>query len=121
MVFEISKMLSPDVYNHPVAEIELIETHISWVVLTGEFAYKIKKPVNFGFLDFSTLDKRRRYCEQELQLNRRLAPSIYLEVVSISGTSDKPVISTEICEDKAFEYAVKMRQFPQSTQLDNIC
>ena len=73
MSFDISKMLSPEVYDHPVKTIELIETHISWVVLTGDFAYKIKKPVNFDFLDFSTLEKRHIFCEQELRLNSRLA------------------------------------------------
>jgi len=120
MKFEISSMLNPDVYDHPVSEIELIETHISWVVLTGNFAYKIKKPVDFGFLDFSTLDKRKEFCEQELQLNRRLAADIYLEVVSISGTTDKPEISVGLDESEAFEVAVKMKQFPQSAQFDNL-
>ena len=109
-------MLEPDVYDHPVSHLELIETHISWVILTGDFAYKIKKPVNFGFLDFSTLEKRHICCDQELRLNRRLAPDIYLDVVSIVGTREQPVISGH---GKAFEYAVKMVQFPQSAQLDH--
>jgi len=117
MSFDISKMLSPEVYDHPVKTLELIETHISWVVLTGDFAYKIKKSVNFGFLDFSTLEKRRMFCEQELRLNSRLASAIYLDVVSITGTFEKPVITTN---GEAFEYAVKMRQFPQSAQLDHM-
>jgi aminoglycoside phosphotransferase family enzyme/predicted kinase len=117
MEFNILNMLNPDVYDHPVREIELIETHISWVILTGKFVYKIKKPVNFGFLDFSTLEKRKTFCEQEVDLNRRLAPDIYLGVVSISGTVDKPIVSAK---GKVFEYAVKMRQFPQSSQLDNM-
>ena len=85
-------MLNTDVYDHSVKKLELIETHISWVILTGEFAYKIKKPVNFGFLDFSTLDKRRGFCEQEIRLNRRLASGIYLEIVTIAGTPDNPVL-----------------------------
>jgi len=110
-------MLQPNAYDHPVGTIELIETHISWVVLTGSFAYKIKKPVDFGFLDFSTLEKRQQLCEQEVQLNRRLAPGIYLEVVPITGTQEKPKISAQ---GEAFEYAVKMLQFPQSAQLDNM-
>ncbi|MEH6456554.1 MAG: AAA family ATPase [Cocleimonas sp.] len=118
--FRISKMLHPDVYDHAVGKIELIETHISWVVLTGDFVYKIKKPVDFGFLDFSTLAKRKEFCEQEFQLNRRLAPDIYLGVVSINGTIDKPVISKGLDNDKSFEYAVKMKQFSQSSQLDNM-
>ena len=116
MNFDIEKMLSWHVYNHSVKNILLIETHISWVLLTGDFAYKIKKPVNFGFLDFSTLEKRRACCEEELRLNRRLAPAIYLDVVAISGTKEKPVISNE---GEVLEYAVKMIQFPQAAQLDH--
>ena len=74
----ITALLNPALYDHPVLNIQLIETHISWVILTGPYAYKIKKPVNLGFLDFSTLEKRKYYCEEELRLNRRLAPEIYL-------------------------------------------
>ena len=114
-------MLNADAFDHPVSKIELIETHISWVILTGDFVYKIKKPVNFGFLDFSTLEKRHEYCEQEVILNSRLASELYLGVVSISGTAEKPVINGEgnNGEENIFEYAVQMRQFPQSAQLDN--
>jgi len=119
MKIKISKLLNPDVYNHPVSKIELIETHISWVILTGDFAYKIKKPVNLGFLDFSILEKRHEYCEQEVRLNRRLAPDLYLGVVSILGTTDKPIISENTDSKSIFEYAVKLVQFPQSAQLDN--
>jgi len=115
MRFDISNMLKADVFNHPVSKLELIETHISWVILTGKFAYKIKKPVDFGFLNFSTLDNRREFCEQELHLNQRLAPSIYLEVVTITGTSEKLLISGK---GTALEYAVKMTQFPQTALLD---
>ena len=93
MTFDIKQMLSPDVFNHPADQIELIETHISWVILTGKFAYKIKKPVNFGFLDFSTLEKRKQFCEQELTLNRKLASEIYLDVVSINDNAHKAIIS----------------------------
>ena len=117
MAFDITSMLTPDVYDHPVTNIKLIETHISWVILTGDFVYKIKKPVNFGFLDFSTLGKRRACCEQELLLNSRLAAEIYLQVVTINGTQNNPRIAGN---GETFEYAVKMRQFPQSAQLDNM-
>ena len=116
MTFNITSMLKPEVYDHPVTNIQLIETHISWVILTGDFAYKIKKPVDFGFLDFSSIEKRHHFCEQELDLNRRLAPAIYLSVVAITGTADKPCLSGS---GPVFEYAVKMTQFPQSAQLDN--
>jgi len=86
-------------------------------LLTGNFAYKIKKPVNFGFLDFSTLEKRHTYCQQELRLNSRLAPALYVDVVAISGSPDKPVI---LARGEGFEYAVKMVQFSQSSQLDHM-
>jgi len=90
--------------------IELLETHISYVLLTGTFAYKIKKAVDFGFLDFTTLSARRFFCHEELRLNRRLAPSLYLDVVSITGSLDAPVIGGS---GPVLEYAVKMREFPQ--------
>ncbi|TAK64774.1 bifunctional aminoglycoside phosphotransferase/ATP-binding protein [Methylobacter sp.] len=88
---------------------DIIETHISWVLLTGQYAYKIKKPVNFGFLDFSTLEKRRFYCNEELRLNRRLASELYLDVVPITGTPDRPELGGS---GVAIEYAVKMTRFP---------
>ncbi|MCI5164335.1 MAG: hypothetical protein D3917_20465, partial [Candidatus Electrothrix sp. AX5] len=65
-------------------DVRLVQTHISFVLLAGEFVYKFKKPVNFGFLDFSTLEKRQQYCEQELLLNRRLCPDIYLDLVTVT-------------------------------------
>lgn len=98
-------------YPHPVAHLNVLETHISWVILTGSYAYKIKKPVNLGFLDFSTLEARRKYCEEELRLNRRLAPSIYESVVTITGTPDHPLIGGH---GPVIEYAVRMREFTQN-------
>ncbi|RMD68106.1 MAG: hypothetical protein D6819_10170, partial [Gammaproteobacteria bacterium] len=80
----IASLQNPALYDHEVQGFEVIETHISWVFLTGPFAYKIKKPLNLGFLDFSTLEKRRLYCHEEVRLNRRLAPDIYLKVVAIT-------------------------------------
>lgn len=113
----IRALLQPERYGHEVERCQLIETHISWVILTGSYAYKIKKPVDLGFLDFSTLEKRRFFCEEELRLNRRLAPGIYLEVVPISGTAHAPVINGE---GEAIDYAVKMVQFAQEAQLDRM-
>ena len=110
-------MLDPGIYHHSVKECRLIETHISWVILTGEFVYKIKKPVNLGFLDFSTLEKRRHFCDEEVRLNRRLAPDIYLGTIAISGNPQHPVIDSQ---DEPFEYAVKMCEFPQEAQLDQL-
>lgn len=87
------------------------------MLLTGPYAYKIKKPVNLGFLDFSTLEKRRFYCAEELRLNRRLAPALYLEVVAITGSLESPVLSGT---GEAIEYAVKMVQFSEETRLDRM-
>ncbi len=113
----IQALYRPACYNHPVQDIRLVETHISWVLLTGPYAYKIKKPLNLGFLDFSTLEKRRFFCEEELRLNRRLAPSLYLEVVSITGSPAAPAFSGS---GEAIEYAVKMVQFPEEARLDRM-
>ena len=100
---------------------ELIETHISWVLLSDEFAYKFKKPVALGFLDFSSLDRRRYYCEEELRLNRRLAPDWYLGVVPIYGSPQHPRFAQAgEAGGKAIEYAVKMRRFPNEQRLDRV-
>ena len=104
-----------EAYPHPVSEIQVIETHISWLFLTGDYAYKLKKPVDFGFLDFTTLDKRKQFCEEELRLNQRLAPDIYESVVPICGTPEQPIIDGE---SEPFEYAVRMRQFNPKQRLD---
>lgn len=113
----ITALQNPKSYDHPVSEVRLFETHISWVILTGEYAYKIKKPVDLGFLDFSSLELRKHYCDQELLLNRRLAPELYLDVVRLTGTADQPSINGE---GEPFEYAVKMRQFDPEQQLDKL-
>ena len=113
----IRTLHDPACFDHAAGPIRVIETHISWVLLTGEFAYKIKKPLNLGFLDFSSLDKRLQACRDEVQLNRRLAPDIYLDVVPISGTPAAPRVAGT---GDAFEYAVKMRQFPVEATLDQL-
>lgn len=110
----IQALLDPAVYDHPTESIHCLETHISWIILTGPYAYKIKKPVDFGFLDFSTLDKRHFYCREELRLNRRLAPQIYLAVVALTGNPICPRIGGA---GPILEYAVKMRQFQQEDLL----
>ncbi len=92
------------------------ETHISWVLLTGRDAYKIKKAVDLGFLDFSSLAARDFYCSEELRLNRRLAPELYLDVVSIGGSAEQPVLDKK----PAIEYAVHMRRFAQSGLMDRM-
>jgi uncharacterized protein len=82
---------NPARYPHPADSVECIETHISWVLLAGEYAYKLKKPLDLGFLDFSTLERRRFFCEEELRINRRLAPHLYQAVVAFCGDPDAPV------------------------------
>jgi len=111
----IEALRDPRCYPHPVERVELIETHISWLLLTGRYAYKLKKPVSLGFLDFSTLDRRRHFCEEELRLNRRLAPELYLDVVPITGRADAPQIDGS---GEPIEWAVRMRQFDQADLLD---
>lgn len=112
----VQAMSEPSFYDHPVAAVELIETHISWIFLAGDHAYKVKKPINFGFLDFSTLAKRQHYCHEELRLNRRFAPQLYLAVKQIGGSRSTPALD----KAPALEYAVKMRRFPQNQQLDHM-
>jgi len=113
----IRALLDPVRYDHVVEKIHVVETHISWVILTGPYAYKIKKPVDLGFLDFSTLAKRRFYCEEELRLNRRLAEALYLGVIPITGSASAPVLGGA---GAAIEYAVKMIQFPEEMRLDRL-
>jgi aminoglycoside phosphotransferase family enzyme/predicted kinase len=98
--------------------VSLVETHISWVLLTRRSAYKLKKPVNLGFVNFSTLAARKHFCEEELRLNRRLAPSLYIGVVPVFGTTQAPRIGGESGE--AIEFAVCMRRFPEDALLRNL-
>lgn len=112
----ITALLDPRRYPHPVKRVQVMETHISWVLLAGRYAYKIKKSVDLGFLDFTDLSSRRHYCEEELRLNRRLASQLYLDVTPLGGTPETPEIGVE----PAIEYAVKMRRFAVSQQLDSL-
>jgi uncharacterized protein len=110
----VAALQQPALFPHPVTRFALVETHISIILLTGELAYKFKKPVDFGFLDFSTLEKRRQYCHEELRLNRRLAPELYLEVIPVHA-------GPRLGGDGAvIEYAVQMREFDQSAQFDRL-
>jgi hypothetical protein len=113
----VERLRDPRCYRHPVDGVEVLETHISWVLLAGDYAYKIKKPVSLGFVDFSTLAARCLYCDEELRLNRRTAPDLYLDVVPITGTPLSPAVGGE---GPAFEYAVRMRRFPQEALLDHV-
>ncbi|MGD0584838.1 MAG: AAA family ATPase [Oryzomonas sp.] len=113
----IKSLLKIDAYPEAVSSVELIQTHVSWIFLAGDAAYKIKKPVDFGFLNFSTIDRRRFYCHEEVRLNSRLCPDIYLGVVEVRETAggaaffgDGPII----------DYAVKMRRLPAERMLDRL-
>jgi aminoglycoside phosphotransferase family enzyme len=114
MLSLLQALHEPRCYPHAVGTVRLIETHISWVLLTGAYAYKLKKPVALGFVDFSTLELRRHYCAEELRLNRRLAPQLYIEVVPITGSVEDPVVGGR---GTPIEYALKMREFEQDDLL----
>jgi aminoglycoside phosphotransferase family enzyme/predicted kinase len=107
-------LCDPRCYGTGVTKVRLVETHLSWVFLTGRYAYKVKKPVKLPFVDFSTLQRRRRFCAEELRVNRRLAPDLYLGVVPIGGPAAAPRVGAK----PAFEYAVKMLEFPSAARLD---
>jgi aminoglycoside phosphotransferase family enzyme len=110
-------LLNPEIYPDRPAEVRLVETHISLVFLTGKHAYKIKKPVNFGFLDFTSLEKRKHFCEEEVKLNRRLAEDLYLGVVRITGEQGRVALEGP---GEAVEHAVKMKQIAEERLLDKL-
>jgi aminoglycoside phosphotransferase family enzyme len=113
------EMLDSYVYPHACGPIETIETHMSWVFLTGDYAYKVKKPVHFDFVDFSTLELREFFCAQEMECNRRFAPELYIGVVPITRDSS----TGHLCVDgpgEPLEYAVRMRQFDTAMQMDHL-
>lgn len=114
----IQEMLKPGFYPHPVQEpIKLMQTHVSYILLTGNYAYKLKKAVNFGFLDYSTLELREHFCRQELEMNKRGAAEIYLEVLPITQTDNKVELGGS---GTTVEYTLKMCQFPQDNLLINL-
>lgn len=113
----IDSLLSTDSYGHPAADVQLIQTHISYVLIAGEFVYKFKKPMNFGFLDFSTLDKRAHYCLQEITLNRRLCPEIYLERVTVTRAPDGYALGGD---GDIVEYGVKMRRLEEKQMMGRV-
>ncbi|MFM7634074.1 MAG: AAA family ATPase [Cyanobacteriota bacterium] len=110
----VASLLRPAAYPHPVERVELVETHISWVFLTGPFAYKLKKPVDLGFLDFSTPERRELFCHEELRLNHRLSAELYCEVVPLHGPPER---ASFWGQGPVIDHAVRMRQFPQSALL----
>jgi aminoglycoside phosphotransferase family enzyme len=112
----VDALLTPDAYNEHVDGVELVQTHISYVFLTANFVYKVKKAVNFGFLNFTTLEKRRFFCEKELELNRRLCKDMYLEVVPINKGDAIKIKG----EGETVEYAVKMKRMPQEMMMNKL-
>lgn len=114
----IQTLLASQLYPGDVSRVELVETHISWVLLAGELAYKIKKPVKLPFLDFSTQALRQQACLDELRLNRRLAPDIYLDVVSLNNS---PHGAQWGGTGEVLDYAVRMRRFDEAGRLDHVC
>ncbi len=117
----IRALQSPEAWPHAVDEVTLVETHISWVLLAGAYAYKFKKPVNFGFVDFSSLHLRRYYCREELRRNQPLAAELYEAVVTLSGDPEAPQVRTDGEETApAFEYGVRMHRFDETQRLDRL-
>jgi hypothetical protein len=110
-------LLNAGIYPDLPKEVKFIETHISLLFLTGNHVYKVKKPVDFGFLDFTTLEKRRYFCEQEVRLNRRLSPDIYLGVIKITRDQDRILMDGK---GETVEYAVKMEQIPEELLMDKL-
>jgi len=113
----VQAMLDPQVYPATIREVDLVQTQMSFVFLTNEYVYKVKKPVNLGYLDYTSLDKRRFYCQKEVELNRRLCPEVYLGVVPIVKRRGDIFVEGK---DKVIEYAVKMRRLPDRTMMDGL-
>jgi aminoglycoside phosphotransferase family enzyme len=113
----VESLQRPGVLAETAERIELLQTHMSWILLADQHAYKIKKPVNLGFADFTGLEKRRYFCNEELRVNRRLAPDLYLAVLPITGTCQSPVVGGD---GEPIEYAVTMKQFPQRELLPHV-
>jgi aminoglycoside phosphotransferase family enzyme/predicted kinase len=112
----VAALQNPKIYPERPANVELVQTHVSAIFFAGEHVYKVKKPVNFGFLDFTTLEKRKYYCQQEVDLNRRLAKEVYLGVVEIRSHQGLLVIGEG--QGEVIEYAVKMKRLPLDCMMD---
>ncbi len=110
----VQALLDPKAYPETPQQIELMQTQMSFVFLAGDYVYKVKKPVNLGYLDYTTLEKRRFYCQREVELNRRLCPDTYLGVVPIVRKEDSILLGGD---GETIEYAVKMRQLPQEKMM----
>jgi aminoglycoside phosphotransferase family enzyme len=110
----IQAMLDPAFYPHHPKKVELIQTHISYIFLTGEVVFKVKKPVNFGFLDFTTLEKRHHFCQEEIRLNKRFSPEVYIKAIPISQVDNAFRVGDD---SRVVEYAVTMRRINEDHML----
>jgi aminoglycoside phosphotransferase family enzyme/predicted kinase len=113
----VKALLKPETYPHNPKKVELVQTQMSFIFLTGDYVYKVKKPVDLGYLDYTTLEKRRFFCQQEIELNRRLCPDIYLEVVPVVSSRGQIRLGGE---GETIEYAVKMKQLPEERMMDKL-
>jgi len=118
----VNYLLKPTAYEPVPEAVKLVQTHISYVFITDDLVYKFKKPVDFGFLDFTTLSQRRHYCQEELTLNKRLCPSIYLGMVGLKGTDDtfSLVDNGHIDEGNFVEFGIKMKRMPEEKMMARI-
>jgi aminoglycoside phosphotransferase family enzyme len=115
----LEMLQTPDPYPESTERVRLVQTHISWVFICDQFVYKLKKPVDFGFLDFTTLEKRKHFCQQEVELNRRLAKDVYLGVYSVIFEGNRFKILEDPNNTDPVEYAVKMRVIPDEVLMKN--
>jgi aminoglycoside phosphotransferase family enzyme len=113
---QVNKLIYEGKFPEPAHLRELIETHISWVILCDQFVYKIKRPVHYSFLDFSTLEQRKYYCEKEIRLNRRLTENIYLDVQPVHESQDRFTIGSD--KGSLVDYAVRMKKVDRNKQMD---
>ncbi len=113
----VQALLKPETYSHHPQKVELVQTQMSFLFLTGDYAYKVKKPVDLGYLDYTTLEKRRFFCRQEVELNRRLCPDAYVEVVPIVTRQGRIYLGGD---GEIIEYAVKMKQLPAERMMDKL-
>jgi aminoglycoside phosphotransferase family enzyme len=114
----VQMLLSPPEYPHPVERVQPLQTHISHVLLAGDYVHKIEKPVDMGFLDYTTLEKRRFHCEEEVRLNSRLCSDAYLGVVAISTVDGKVLLDAP--GGTVLDYAVKMRRLPEQRMMERL-
>ncbi|MEE9152246.1 MAG: hypothetical protein V3U20_10515, partial [Thermoplasmata archaeon] len=113
----VNDLQRPEAYPEPIKNVKMLQTHISYIFITDDHVYKIKKPVNFGFLDFSTLDKRLYYCQKEIELNKRLSPDVYLDVVPITDEGEALAVGGK---GEIVDHAVKMRKIPMDKLMDKL-